>query len=482
MDLNHAPETPRTLRAGHRATVTLGTAFTVVLLGLVNEATVAADVPLVPGRMIEHVACRRDPTQTYTLYLPSAFTPARKWPLLFVFDPRGRGTAAAEVFREAAEAFGWIVASSDNTASDGPWEPNGRALSAMWPDLPDRVPIDEARIYAAGFSGTVAVAWRLGQSTGKLAGIIGSGSRVAPDQAKTAGAPAYFGAAGWRDFNYLPTRDFDAMLERLGVARRLEFFDGEHEWLPPSLAREAIRWLEVVAMQQRRRSASPEEIAALFADERRAATALETSGSLVSAERRFATAARTFDGLVEPETLGEVKARARAIGALPAFARARRDERRWDEWEARAVSDAGRRLVTLYSDDTTPATRLAALELQVPDLRARAVRDTYEGRAASRVLAWAFTQASFYMWRDLIDRGQWQRAVFFQQLALEIQPDAPVALYRLALSHLAGGRRDDALAALARAVTHGFPANRLAADPALGPLRDDPRFQALVAR
>ena len=61
------------------------------------------------GEMVEGITCHSDPTQTYTLYIPSAYTSDQRLPVLLVFDPRGRSLLAAELFRDAAETYGWIV-------------------------------------------------------------------------------------------------------------------------------------------------------------------------------------------------------------------------------------------------------------------------------------------------------------------------------------------------------------------------------------
>ena len=50
------------------------------------------------GELIEGVACQIDSSQTYTLYLPTRYDRARLWPVLLVFDPRGRS-----VLRPCAE-------------------------------------------------------------------------------------------------------------------------------------------------------------------------------------------------------------------------------------------------------------------------------------------------------------------------------------------------------------------------------------------
>lgn len=112
----------------------------------------------------------------------------RRWTLL-VFDPAERGARAADVFREAAERFGWIVAASENSRN-GPWEPTLRAMNAMWPALLGGYAVDERRVYTAGHSGGATVAW--------------------------------FGAAGHSDFNFIEVKGIDARLARGGGAHRVE--------------------------------------------------------------------------------------------------------------------------------------------------------------------------------------------------------------------------------------------------------------------
>ena len=87
----------------------------------------------------------------------------RRWPILYVFDPRRRGQLGAELFREVAERRGFIVASSNDTESDNPNAPNGDAINALWADTHTRLPIDPQRTYATGFSGGARLAFALAQ-------------------------------------------------------------------------------------------------------------------------------------------------------------------------------------------------------------------------------------------------------------------------------------------------------------------------------
>src|SRR3954466_7161297 len=116
----------------------------------------AAELPR--GVLVEKVPCAGQPDQAYALYLPSNYTPDRRWPILYAFDARANGKRVAELFQPAAEAHGWIVVSSWNTASDGPMEPNFTAMHALWADTHARFAIEHSRVYAAGYSGTVRFA------------------------------------------------------------------------------------------------------------------------------------------------------------------------------------------------------------------------------------------------------------------------------------------------------------------------------------
>ena len=86
------------------------------------------------GQVVDDVKCAANPSQSYALYLPSTYTPARRWSLLVGFHPGARGRAIVEKYRAAAERFGYIVAGSNNSRN-GPWETSMAAIQAMSVDL-----------------------------------------------------------------------------------------------------------------------------------------------------------------------------------------------------------------------------------------------------------------------------------------------------------------------------------------------------------
>src|SRR5687768_4737034 len=127
-----------------------------LLLAVLTGASASAQ-ELQPGRIIDDVVCRNDASQRYTLYVPSNFTPARQWPVIFAFDPRADGRAGVEQYRDAAEKYGYIVAGSNNSRN-GAWQFSANAATAMAADVRERFPVDLKRMYTAGMSGGARVA------------------------------------------------------------------------------------------------------------------------------------------------------------------------------------------------------------------------------------------------------------------------------------------------------------------------------------
>src|SRR5260370_17753769 len=71
--------------------------------------------PFPVGEIIDSVACASDPEQSYALYLPSNYTPAKTWPIIYAFDPLAYGKTPVKLYKDAAEKYGFIVTGSNNS-------------------------------------------------------------------------------------------------------------------------------------------------------------------------------------------------------------------------------------------------------------------------------------------------------------------------------------------------------------------------------
>ena len=432
------------------------------------------------GRLVEGLECQADPTQTYTLYLPSAYVPERPSPALIILDPRGRSVHAAALFQEAAEDYGWILLSSNDSRSDTPsGEPNIRALRALWPEAQGRYRVDSRRTYLAGFSGTAKFAWAIGRQAEGVAGVIASGAGWEPPHFDQPISFPSYGTAGNTDFNYTPMQEVHAQLREWGSPQRLEIFEGPHAWMPATLAREAIEWMEVQAIKKGLRPPDEALVTRLLTEDLARAAELEAAGRPLDAQRRYTAAADTFESLAPVETARREAAR---LEALPATRRLAKEERRWDEYEESMWRRHQEAYAELRRADPPLRAALFSREFRVGELKEHAQAEGYEGVVGRRLLQTLATTAGYYLSQELMGQGEHARAAVALSVATEARPETPYLWYNLACARARSGSRGQALDALEKAVTLGFTNRALmATDEDLKSLRDEARFQALVA-
>ena len=450
-------------------------AATAALLALATPAV--AEPAVAPGHLVEGMACRSDPGQTYTLYLPAAWVADRAWPTLLVFDPRGRSASSAELFRPAAEELGWVVLSSNDTRSDGPMEPNVRAVQALWGEVQGRWSTDPRRLYLAGFSGGGTLAWEVARRAA-VAGVIVAGAPWEKGRFEEAFAFASFGAAGTTDFNYAAMRSAHARFREWGIPERLALFEGGHAWMPPAVAGEALAWLELQAMKGGRRERDESFIGRQMDDGLARAGELESEGRPLEALRRLEALIATFEGLGAADA---ARREAERLRGLPATTGALETEARWDRYEEEMGHRHERALLDLMRGE--PPFRVAVLrsDMRLEELQRRAAATGYEAVVARRILGTVATRGGFYTGRELLARGDVARAAAVLELATEAAPGRPGLWYNLACARARSGEKGRALDALEEAVVLGFRDRALlATDRDLDSLRGEERFQALL--
>src|SRR6266566_6241661 len=250
----------------------------------------AGQVPA--GRLEERVTSPTDTSQTFALYLPPGYTTERRWPVLFVLDPRGRALLGLKLFQAAAARLGWVVLSSYNTLSDGPPEPNVDAVNAMLAWAQTHPALDPTRLYLAGFSGTARAALGFAVALrGHVAGVIAVGGALGfalggPETAFASDSTfAVFGSAGTRDFNYEEVLALGDRFQKTRVPYRVVTFEGPHSWPPPDVCGDALDWLELRAMLGGRRAMDSGWVRARLAGELARAAELERLGRWADAVR-----------------------------------------------------------------------------------------------------------------------------------------------------------------------------------------------------
>ncbi|HEY0511433.1 MAG TPA: hypothetical protein VGH73_05995 [Thermoanaerobaculia bacterium] len=459
-------------------------ALALALVLLAAPAASASD--LARGKIVDRISCAGAPEETYALYLPSGYTPDRAWPILYMMDPRARGGLAAEQFRAGAEQYGYLLASSNNSQSDGPIEPNFKAMRAMWADTHARLRIDDRKVYAAGFSGTVRAACMLARTApGTIAGIVGAGAGYPFDAPPKKGDPfVFFGTVGDKDFNYYEMMDLEPRLAATGIVHRIEIFDGIHQWPPAELATRALGWLELQAMKAGTRTRDSGLIDALWTGTLARARAAEAAGDLFQAHRLYAGAADDFAGLRAAADVAGAARKTAELAANPALQREEKERALRMKHDKELLEGAPAILATANAGEPATVAQVVGM-LKIHELRDKAAhaKDADERLSAQRVLNTLGVQTGFYLPQMYGERKQYDRAIFVLSIAAEVAPDDPFVWYNRAAAYARKGDRKRALADLRQAVDKGWK-DRAALDgeEAFAPLRQEPEYQQLAGR
>jgi predicted esterase len=458
-------------------------AFIVWAPGLARHGTAEEQRTPQPGTVIPRLTCAAASEQSYALYLPSQYSAAKRWPIIYAFDPLAQGNVPVEHMKQAAERYGFIVVGSNNSRN-GLWKVEIDAAQAMSDDTHTRFSIDDRRVYFAGFSGGARVASHIAQVCKCAAGVLLNGAGFPIGRPPTRESTfAVFATVGDLDFNYPEVTRLDQLLGQLGFPHSLRYFEGPHQWAPTAVMEEAFGWFRIIAMQESREPRDESLIVAQRDGVTARANGFEQSGDLFSALREYRQAAAAFDGIVDTAPFQRA---ASSLAGQKAVRDAEKRQQRELEEQAALTAAISAGLNSLLRPPTERAGMQSQTERRIVELREHAGQEkrVEKTRVFRRAVADVFAQALEMGSLRLADNDAPAAKDYFQ-LALAAQPDSLWALHSLATACATAGDRRGALEAIRRSKersedTAAFSA-WLQGEPAFAKLREDPQFRLLLA-
>lgn len=455
-----------------------------LVIGTVAPLHAQTGAPLDPMRMrgtvIDHITCQSDASQSYALYLPSSYSPERRWPIIYAFDPFARGKVPVELYKDAAEKYGYIVVGSNN-AKNGPSNLEMEAAQAVWEDTHRFFSIDKNRVYTTGLSGAgrFATAFALYCYTCAIAGVISHGAGYPVSRALAANDHfLYYVAVGDADFNYPEILNLRSKKDEQGAAFKVKIYPGPHQWAPPDVVEDAIEWLEVKAMQAGKKEPDPAFVERMFDKGQAEAAKAKQSGDADAQYYALRSLVLDFRGLMDVRGVG---AQLAELAKSKELKRARREEKD-------AIDK--QRLLTAETLADLNGISMAAPD-QMGFLKERILSSMLDLRKHTKSTGrdhLIYVRAFNQLWINGIETGQEQfRANNFPQAAeyfevmAEAAPDQSWPLLLLAETRVREGNKKAAMAALQDAVKRGIKSpDTLTRDPELAPLSQEPAFQRLV--
>ena len=456
-------------------------------LGLAAWAVTARAEEIPRGEVVPRVACVNEPVQTYALYLPSSYDPAKKWPALYAFEPMARGTLPVDLFREAAEKYGYIIIASNNSRN-GPIVVSLEAMQAIWTDSRQRFSIDDTRIYSTGFSGGARVATRFGLSlSGRVRGVIPGGAGL-PLDVEVASPPTFvlYAIVGIRDFNYGEMKELDRRFASWGLPHVLEVTEQEHAWMSKESCTRAIEWMELQAIKAGARSRDDALLDALLAARLGRAREFEQAGKIAEAYHIYQSARGDFQGVRD---VSQVEVRLNEMQASADLRNALTKEKEREAFRERLDREYSNKLAAVLANISASNTETAALHLSIAELDVSSVRRQAESskdedrrivaeRLLQRIMVGGFEGAMMYL-----QQKKTAQALASLELAALARPESPGVHFFLARLMALNHEKARALRTLAKAVDLGFAnAAEIEKEPAFDSLRDDPLYAETLAR
>jgi dienelactone hydrolase len=455
---------------------------------LLPQSALSQSNPVAPAQLLEvgkilpRIQCAAHPEQSYALYLPSNYSAAGRWPIVFSSDPAARGTFPLELQKDAAERFGYILAASNNSRN-GPWKPRFEATEAMLADVQSRLSIDLRRVYFAGFSGGARVSSQIALLCKCSAGVLLSGAGFSGGLSPAADSVfPVFSAVGTLDFNYSEVIPLQDALEKAGYPHWLRIFEGVHQWPPAEVMEEALAWFRIQAMKRQREPRDQKFIEAQFSRAQARANSWEQSGDLLNAWREYLQISSSFDALVDVSSL---RIKAEALGKNKTLRDAIKRERNQFDEQLQLTNDITSRLSVPPDNGDNAHGVSRELQEQLSHLRRNAEQEKRPEKAAvyKRALAGVFVMA-MESGNSFLEEKKFTAAIRLYDFATQAKPDSEWAWEQLAVAQSLAGKQKDTITTLRRArelsADKSSFAKWLQTTSAFDPLRSSPDFQTLL--
>jgi hypothetical protein len=199
-------------------------------------------------KIISNVVCKEDPTQSYTLYIPS-FNKTNA--VIYFFDPHADGALPLKKYKALADEYNCILIGSNNSKNGNEWQTTENIWQTLFNDTRSRLQFNVNRIYLCGFSGGAKVAGYIALHHKEIKAVIANGAGL-PDETPAGNFNFSFTAVtGKGDMNMTDLVAINNALDKTQTKHRIIFFNGKHEWAPEATMRIAFAGLQFDAMRNK---------------------------------------------------------------------------------------------------------------------------------------------------------------------------------------------------------------------------------------
>ena len=416
---------------------------------------------------------------SYALYLPTAYAPAKAWPIIYFFDPGGRGRRPLELYKDVAEKYGFVIVGSNNSRNFSPDQ--SKSVNAMWLDTHLHLALDEHRIYTSGFSGgaRVAGAMALGCPQCRIAGVIAQGAGYPNNRREADVKLLYYFAIGDQDFNWPEVVTIRRERDDAGLPYRVRVFPGTHQWAPAAVFEDAVQWLNLKAMQAGDLPQDGPLINRMLRQKQAEADDAEKKHETITQFHDYRSITTDFAGLRDT---AESEKKLAALKNSTALKGALKNEREQIAEQSSLEGEVSPKLHSYMNgsaDDSMTLGNEIVHAMQRLDYQAEHSKNETE-RLVSKRAADDLWVAGIEAGQEELESRHFEKADACFELISRVR-DEPWPLLLLAETHALAGNKKQAVRDLQQAVRRGLTdAEAIESDPRFQVLKPDADFQKLV--
>lgn len=278
------------------------------------------------GAVTDSLPIPGEKDKTYALYTPMDYTSEKEWAVIFVFDPQGRGSNTANLFRQAAEEQQYLVVSSNLKLKAEPMDSLVKPATAMMNGVLQSFPIDQAQIYTAGMGEGAQLSSALAHIYKDMAGVMAIGNSFVNSNYIDKENPYMFiGLAGKKDYMVYEMENYLKFYDDLDFPTDIYYFDGkEDEWPDVPVVSNAMTGFTLQAIKKGKRPNDQEFIQKLFERELEYAESLRRTRNYYSAFEKLDRMEEKYEDFGFEDIIEDKQ---KEIKGVPGFRSQRRDFR-----------------------------------------------------------------------------------------------------------------------------------------------------------
>lgn len=289
------------------------------------------------GMVVDNLKVSDTLDESYALYIPTGYENGRTWPTIFIFDGKGRGKAAAQLFRATAEQQGYIIVSSNSVDQQQDLEQNVLVAARLMQEATRILPVDNSQVATAGSMAGAKAASSIPLVFDNILGAIAVGDHWVNfnliDKRKNF---SFVGIVGDEQFSASGMKITSEALSNLQFPSQVYTYDGNEDWPASDIITSAVGSLTIDAMRRNLRPVDRRLLEELYQHDLGQVNKMMSLNQLINADNLLEIMEEKYSGFLDTS---EIRSKQNQLARSRNYAEQKREQRTITDKENRLMDD-----------------------------------------------------------------------------------------------------------------------------------------------